>query len=265
MKKILLTGFIISFLFWGCKKEDEIDYASLILGSWVSTDVDNESVLTDASFAIEFRSDKTETYASGFVLDENNKTWIENENYTYTVNGNKIIIDGSDEIGSNFHMEFDILSVDQYTLKYSVSKFLVDDVEYPDTKIYINKKVKEDLTSQFVGTWHGKTTTPGSTDNNYYYWDYFADGHFDFYFQDDEGNWVNKPDNEGKYFLYGDLMATNFTNNLLSGETGKAFECWNISIIGNTMFWSGLRENGLISSFQMEKVDSPPSGSPLLQ
>jgi hypothetical protein len=266
MKKILLTGIIISVLFWGCKKEDEeIDYASLILGAWVNTHIDNESVLTDAAFSFEYRSDNVQSFANGYVLDGSNKTWMESENYTYSVNGNRIIIDGLNVLGSHFHMEFDILFIDQSTFKYSVSKFLIDDVEFPDAKTYTNKKITTDLTSQFVGTWYGRTTTTGSIDDNYYYWDYFADGHFDYYFQDDEGNWVNKPDNEGNYFLYGDFLASNFTNDLLSGETGKAYECWNISIENNTMYWTGLRDNGQITSFQMEKVDSPPSGMPLMK
>ena len=53
-------------------------------------------------------------------------------------------------------------------------------------------------------------------------------------------------------------MASNYTNDLITGGTGKAFECWNISIQGSTMTWNGLRENGLIASFRMEKVAGPP-------
>jgi hypothetical protein len=135
---------------------------------------------------------------------------------------------------------------------------MIDDVEYPDPKIYTNKKVTTDLTSKFVGTWYGKSTTPGNADSSYHYWEYLANGHFNYYYQDDKGNWVNKPDNEGVYFLYGGLLASNYTNDLISGETGKAFECWNFRIEGSTMFWTGLRENGLVSSFRMEKAAGPP-------
>ncbi len=53
-------------------------------------------------------------------------------------------------------------------------------------------------------------------------------------------------------------MATNYSNDLLSGETGKAFECWNITINDNKMFWEGLRENNHIATFEMIRVDSPP-------
>ncbi|MDD4603477.1 MAG: hypothetical protein PHF97_06685 [Bacteroidales bacterium] len=54
MKKILFTGIIMSLLLWSCKKDkdDEINYASLILGTWVNIQVDNNPVLTDASFVM---------------------------------------------------------------------------------------------------------------------------------------------------------------------------------------------------------------------
>jgi len=103
-----------------------------------------------------------------------------------------------------------------------------------------------------------KFITPGTSDVGYHYWEYFTNGHYNYYYQDDLGNWLNKPDNEGIYFLYGDLMASNYTNDLISGEKGKAYECWNFIIEGDTMFWTSLRENGLITSFRMEKVTGPP-------
>ena len=259
MKNFLLAGIIISALLCSCKKDKGIDYASLIPGTWVNTQVDSKTILTDASFVLKFHGGNMETFASGVILDENNKTWMENDSYTYSVDGNRIIIDGNNNLGSNFHLEFIIQSVDQQTLTYSVSKFMVDGVEYPDPKIYTNKKVTVSLSSQFVGTWYGKSTTQGNPDSSYHYWQYFADGHFNYYYQDNSGNWINKPDNNGLYFLYGSLLATNYTNDLITGGTGKAFECWNLSIQGNTMFWMGLRGNELVTSFRMEKVTGPPS------
>jgi hypothetical protein len=259
MKKLLFTGIIISVLLTGCKKEKKTDYASLILGAWLNMQIDNKPVLTDDAYVIEFRSDLVESYAKGFVLDSNNKTWIENAKYTYTVDGDMIIIDGVNDPGNKFHIEFKILYADQQILTYSVSKFMIDSVEYPDQKVYTTKKILTDLTKQFAGTWYGKSTTQGATDTSYHYWDYFANGHFDYYYRDGGGNWINKPDNEGVYFLYGDFLASNYTNDLISGGKGKAFECWNIRITGDTMYWAGLRNNGIFTSFRMEKVAGPPS------
>ena len=258
MKKSMLALLMTLILFWNCQKNDTPDYSSLIHGLWINSLVDDRAVLTDASFVMELRTDKVEFYANGYSLDSINKAWIENDKYHYNVSGNNIIIDGVGALGGNFHMEFKIRAVDELTLSFSVSKFTIDNVEYPDPKIYTLKKGTVNLTSQIVGTWYGKTTTPGSNDNSYHYWEYFADGHFNYYFQDTGGQWINKHDNNGHYFLYSDLLASNFTNNLLTGVSGEAFECWNINIVGNAMFWTGLRENGQIASFRMDKVAGPP-------
>lgn len=259
MKKLLLSGILISLLFLSCKKDKETDYASLVQGTWINTQVDNVNVLTDASFVTELRSDHVQIFSNGYQLDENNRTWMQNNNYTYSVTGNIITIDGTNNLGHVFHMEFAIQSVDETTLIYTVSKFTIDNVSYPDSRTYTNKKVTSNLATQFAHTWYGKTTTPGSSDTTYHYWDYFADGSYDYYYRDQTGKWVNKPDNEGVYFLYGNLLATNFTNDILSGGTGKAYECWNINIKADTMFWTGLRANGLTTSYRMVKVSGPPA------
>ena len=258
MKKYLLIVLLISFLISGCKKSDNPDYSSLIPGTWVNTRVADQEVLTDASFVMELRSDKVEVYSIGYKLDDNNKTWIENDKYSYSVKGNSIIFNGVGAFGGNFHIEFKILSVDELSLTFSVSKFLIDNEEYPDLKIYNCKKVTTDLRNQLVGTWYGKSTTPGNTDNSYHYWEYLADGNFNYYFQDSTGQWIRKPDNEGHYYLYGDLLSSNYSNDLLTGGSGKSFECWNINIIGTAMFWAGLRDNGQVTSFHMDKVAGPP-------
>lgn len=257
MKKLLFTGALFSVMLLGCKKEQKTDYSALILGTWTNTHIDGVPVLTDNSFAFEFRADNTQPYAMGYVLDDNNRTWIQNDPYPYSVNGNRITIDGTNKLGHVFHMEFLIQSVDGSSLVYSVDRFLIDNIEYPDPKIYTNRKETSDLSGRFTGTWYGRSTTAGS-DSSYHYWNYFEDGRFNYYYRDSLGQWVNKPDNEGRYFLYGSLLATNYTNDLLSGGTGKAYECWNISIRGDTMKWSGLRPDGLVTTFRMVRVPGPP-------
>lgn len=257
LKKLLFTGALFSVMLLGCKKEQKTDYSALILGTWTNTHIDGVPVLTDNSFAFEFRADNTQPYAMGYVLDDNNRTWIQNDPYPYSVNGNRITIDGTNKLGHVFHMEFLIQSVDGSSLVYSVDRFLIDNIEYPDPKIYTNRKETSDLSGRFTGTWYGRSTTAGS-DSSYHYWNYFEDGRFNYYYRDSLGQWVNKPDNEGRYFLYGSLLATNYTNDLLSGGTGKAYECWNISIQGDTMKWSGLRPDGLVTTFRMVRVPGPP-------
>ena len=256
MKKPLLTIAVIALFFVGCSDE-EISFDDLIQGVWINTHVNDQPVLTDEAFVSEYRADLTQLYAIGIAIDEDNKSWIENTSYTYMLDGKTIIVEGPDVFDNYFYMEFTILSLDKDTMRYDVKTFSINGEEFPDPDTYTLAKVKTNLEDAFVGTWYGRSTTEGGSES-YHYWDYFADGSFDYYYEDDDGNWVNKPDNEGKYFLYGNLLASNFTNDLLSGETGKAFECWNITINDNNMFWEGLRENNHVTTFEMTKVEGPP-------
>ncbi len=243
-------------LFAGCSDE-EISYDDQILGLWVNTHVNNKPVLTDEAFACDYRADLSQLYAIGLTLYEDNTSWVENTAYTYTINGKTIIVEGPDVFGNYFNMEFAILSLDKDTLRYDVTTFRINGEEFPDPDTYTLARVKTDLTDAFVGTWYGRSTTPGAPET-YHYWDYFADGTFDYYYQDEDGNWINKPDNDGEYFLYGNLLASNYSNDLQTGGTGRAFECWNITIDGNHMAWEGLREEGLVVTFEMNKVEGPP-------
>ena len=257
MKKLIFATLFMALVFSGCKNEIP-DYDALLIGKWINTQVDGAAVLTDKSYVCEYRDDLIEFYAIGIQLDENNKTWTENSNYTYRVEGNLIIIDGTDLSDKDFHMEFEILSISSGSFTHSVNKFTIDNVEYPDDKIYTLQKVTADYKSQFIGVWHGRCTTPGSSDTDYHYWEYFADGSFNYYYQDEQENWIRKTDNEGAYFLYGNLMATNYTNDLILGGVGKAYECWKIRISGNNMIWTGLRENNITVTYEMAKVASAP-------
>lgn len=241
-----------------CKKDETNQTDELLLGMWINTLVNDQPVLTDDTFVLELKPDKTEMYAVGFQLDENNFRWEENSNYTYSLNDDRIIINGTDVLGKAYYMEFKIISLDASTLKYSVPVFTIDGESFPDNKTYTCSKINNDLSSQFTGVWYGKSTTPGTADTAFHYWEYFADGNYNYYYQDESGNWIKKADNEGRYFLYGDFFASNYSNDLISGGTGQAYECWNIATDGNTMSWSGLRANNLVNSYEMEKVAAPP-------
>lgn len=257
MKKLLLAGILISLIFWACNN-DKTDYAGMLIGTWVNTQVDYKPILTDASYICEFRSDMVELYAFGAQLDIFNKSWVENDHYTYSVRGKTITIEGTDVLGKFYHLEIVIITMTQDSFSTSVKKFTVDGVDRPNTKIYTYQRITTDYRNQITGVWYGRCTTPGSPDTKYHYWEYFADGRFNYYYQDGLGDWIRKSDNEGGYFLYGNLLATNYTNDMLSKGLGKAYECWNFKISGDNMIWTGLRDANKTATYQMKKVARAP-------
>jgi hypothetical protein len=259
-KIVHLIAFAVMFsvLATGCKKESDPNYGELLLGTWINTHVNNLPVLTDESFTVSFLADQTEVYSIGVQLDDNNSTWIENDSYTYVVNGDLIIIDGSDSFGSVYHMEFKILALDEEWLNYSIEEFTVDGESFPNTKTYACYKITTDFSSEFTGTWYGECTSADCADTTSHYWEYFADGSYSYYFQDEAGNWIKKLDNEGRYFLYGHLFVSNHASDQVAGGMGKAYECWDFEIVGANMVWTGWRENEEIVTYEMNRVSGPP-------
>ncbi len=254
----LIFGFVLCVaILAGCSKDDGCDYSELLVGTWINTQVDAKPVLTDNVFVMQLREDGVEVYSSGYQIDANNKRWIESDDFTYEVKGKTIIIQGPGAVSGQFYMEFEIVSLDAENLIYRIPVFKIDNVSYPDPKLYSMKRVREDHRAKFIGTWYGRSTSPDNTDG-FHYWTYFPDGAFSYYYKDNLDHWVTKQDNNGKFFLYGDFFASNYSNDLLSGAVGLAYECWNIDLVGTSMFWSGHRANNVTTSFRMDRVSAPP-------
>lgn len=248
----------LSVCSFGCKENDNNEMPSLLIGKWINTQVSGSDILTDNVFFMQLRNDQTQLFAKGFDLDATNRAWMENSKYTFSSDGSTISINGTDVLGKKYKMQFNIMTLDDTQLKYSVKSFTIDGVSFPDTNTYTCRRITSDYSSQFVGVWYGKCVTAGHPDTNYHYWEYFADGTYNYYYKNDADEWIKKSDNEGKYFLYGDVFASNYTNDLISGGTGKAFECWNFSILNDTMTWTALRQGNKTVRYEMKKVSAPP-------
>jgi len=257
MKNIFYSGLVILALLSGCKKDDT-DYSGLIVGKWLLTQIDGQAIKTNQSTCCEYSANGDESYSTGVQVDENNKTWIENGQFTYKTNGSVVSITGTDVNGKQNDIDIDVQSIDEEQTTQKTKKYLIDNVEISDLGTYTYKRITTDFSTQFTGIWYGKCTTPGTTDTGYHYWEYFSDGTYNYYYQDSEGNWIKKTDNEGRYFLYGELFVSNYTNDLVTGGKSKTYECWIFEIDGDTMTWTALRDNNKTESYQMTKVAAAP-------
>ena len=241
-----------------CKKEVQSDYAALLPGTWINSAVDGNTVKTNSAFICDLHTDMSGLYALGVDINDDNNIWIENKDFSYSIEDNEVTIQGTDVLNRSIKIEIEIESMTETEFTGTFNKFKVDGVNYSDSKEYTFKKLTTDYSAQFVGVWYGHCTSAGTTDTKYHYWEYFADGTYNYYYQDDSDNWILKEDNNGAYFLYGNYFASNYTNDLISGSTGLAYECWNVDIDGDEMTWTGLRDNGNVVTYQMEKTDAPP-------
>lgn len=264
MKKYFLLALLAMALFSGCKKDNkepdpEPNFSDLVIGKWINTHVDGTPVLTDESFYLYLRSDYVQIFASMNVIDEQNKIWVEDDNCTYSVSDKVITVNSSESSPYSKHLEILVSDISQTSMTYTVQKFIQNGVETIDNKTYKFQRITTDLKPQLLGVWQGRETTEGAVSAHDCYWEYFADGTYNYYYFDEEANmYVNKEDNNGAYFVYGNLLASNFMNSIIVGEEGQYSECWNFSFEGDNMYWTGLRDGGIVKSFSMKKVDNPP-------
>jgi len=247
------------FILSGCKKNDEPDYSELLKGVWINTHTDETAVQTNDKFVLEFTG-VAEKYSAGVIFDTLNKKWIDSRSFDYSISGDRINISGTDVQNNALELEFGIISISNSQLIYRVNLFKINGVDLPDNKIYKFKKVSKNLNENITGTWYGKATYAGSTDTDYHYWNYLPDGTYEYYYRENPSSqqWIKKTDNEGRYYLYDNLLATNWSNDIFSGNPGLDYECWEIDITGNVMKWNGYRADGLVAIYEMEKVSGPP-------
>lgn len=249
----------VSLLF-ACTKEDDPSTRDLLQGVWVNTTINDSLVPTDEKFVIEFVED-TQYFSAGVIFDTDNKKWFDRMPKEFSLVDDRILISGTNEQGNAIELELEIISIDQEAMVYQVNRFVIDGMEIPDSGIYAFKKASRKFNDAIVGTWFGKSSYAGSSDTDFHYWDYLADGTYVYYYRENPAApWIKKIDNEGRYYVYDDLLATNWSNDLQSGVKGLAYECWEIDISGKTMKWTGHRHNGQITSYEMEKVAGPPPG-----
>ena len=117
-------------------------------------------------------------------------------------------------------------------------------------------KQTADYRADIVGTWQGRCTSEGSVfdDGQEHRWQYNADGTYVYYVKDGD-SWVPYEGNTlNEYFVDGTLLCTRWID---QGQENR--EWWEITIKGDKMNWTALRENAdgttFTATFEMEKVN----------
>lgn len=255
----LILILIVPFLPSCTPKESTIK--ECLTGTWVLEQINNKDVLTDDLIALTFNGQKTETYASGYAPSETNKFWDET-NFNYSVKDNIISINGTDRLNNKIELDLKIKEISSTKMKYVVNKYILDGEAITNKNTYSYYKSKGTYNTSILGLWEGRNVTPGITgaDTLSHRWEFIAGGGYKYYIKTD-GQWVPKEDNFGKFFLYEDLLATNWTNDFVSGKQGTLYECWMVNITSSSdgiiMNWEGRRSTDQANGFAyfwMKKV-----------
>ncbi len=249
---------VLALCLCGCdKKEPKPDYSTEIIGTWIVVSADNRILPSDEMFVNRFESSGSELYAARMESDDGAQ-WVEVPSISYRLDGDILYEEGT-LAGKHYSVKTRILIRDG-AMACRELECKEDGVSLPELKTFAMYKTETDYRGDILGTWKGHETTQGVAPAAYdTYWQYLADGTYNYYYYDESlGGYVRKADNDGRYFLYGELFASNFTNDLLSGGQGPASECWRIFISGDEMSWVGLREGEKTTTFLLSRVAGPP-------
>lgn len=252
MRKAILILSLISLFLSSCDKKETGE--PIIIGMWVCTHIDDKELPTDECFIMDFHENGTEDYAIGYETGEDSKKWVVNKDYKYSYVDNTLIVEGKDSFGVSTYLEAKVKTLSDNTLNYDLVKLTMDEELIPDTRNYSFKKIYYYLMPQLLGTWEGRNVTPGTDQTELHRWEYKTDGTFNYYYQNEKKEWVLKEDNNSKFFIYGDLMVSMWTNDYNTGSKGTFFECWWIKISGNQMNWETYKKDGSQVQFEMKKI-----------
>ena len=236
---------------------NQTDIEEKIIGKWIIADLNGRPALTNDKSVFTFPS-TTKAYMSASFSShpEQGIDWIDLLEADVVIEGNKITV--TRQAGGNKTM-VDELTVSSITAEETIGNLIVKSVENGTETILSEGpvriiKVKDDLKEDIIGMWEGRSTSEGSPfdDGQIHRWEFSDDGEFT-YFTKDGDNWMPDNDDLSEYIVDGNLFCSRW------GSEGKENrEWWEISIDGDTMKWTALREDGgttFTATFEMKRVN----------
>ena len=264
MKKWVLAAILICGLnvFTSCSNDDNPvkptnNLAERILGKWMPVYLDGNPVVTDLKSVYTFVS-ATKAYMSVSINAQQGEeiVWNNQKELDLSINGNKMTLTNHSDEHTTMVEEFNITAIDgsAFTANHKITVTVDGSVMLHNEGTIRFVKVA-DYTTAVIGLWEGHCTSEGSEfdDGQEHRWQYNADGTYVYYVKDGD-NWVPSENTLNEYFVDGTLLCTRWVDNEQENR-----EWWEISIDGDKMNWTALRqkEDGstFTATFEMKKVE----------
>ena len=265
MKKtlsVLLSCVICStLLFTACnaapeKTSDTVakaPFEEMLVGRWMTSEVDGKPATANENIVFNMVS-PSEVYSSVSRVDGNRSPWHSPSLTDCTINGNVITFTDGPLEGMSTIREFVItdFSENEFTANFTVTQIRGGEKTVETERVLTFVRIDEDFSSDIIGTWEGSCTSEGSVfdDGQPHRWEYHDDGTFVYYEQSGD-EWVVH--NDGDYFVDGILLCTRWSDGDVENR-----EWWDITIDGDNMSWTALRDNGdgttFTAEFEMKRV-----------
>jgi hypothetical protein len=236
---------------------DAADLTEMILGTWMSAEKDGQPVLTNEKGVFAFVSD-TKAYSSisKYGQSARRALWKDLAEMDVVIDGSKVTL--TDRSGEDHATVFEFVITAISDAEFTANRKLIrlEDgvVTRTSEAFYRYVKVSADYSAAILGTWEGRCTSVGSVfdDGQVHRWEYRADGSFVYYVKDGDA-WVPSTNTLNEYFVAGNLLCTRWVDNGVENR-----EWWEITIDGDAMTWTALRQNDdgttFTATFEMTKV-----------
>ena len=266
MKKLIMvlaaTLICGACLFTSCKKDKnntDLNLEEKIIGKWEVADKNGQPAPTDIKSVYTFVSTTRAYISQSFnAHPEAGTPWHYQVEAEVVISGNKVTVTNHSDEHTTAVEEFTITSIDdkEITANRKITVTVDGNVTRSSEDSFRLTKTTADYRTTILGTWEGHCTSEGSVfdDGQEHRWEYKADGTYTYYVMDGD-NWVPYEGNTlNEYFVDGKLLCTRWVDNGVENR-----EWWEISINGNRMNWTALRQNDdgttFTATFEMEKVN----------
>ena len=262
--QLMLVALVVctAMVFTSCSSDDKdnnIDNLSeKIIGKWITADMNGETAPTNDKMVFTFVS-TTKAYVSASLNThpEVSELWATQTENDVAINGNKMTLTSHPNQHETVVDELTVTAINNSELiaNRKLTVTVNGKVVISEDQLVRYEKVTADYGNAIVGTWQGHCTSAGSVfdDGQEHRWEYKADGTYVFYVKDGN-NWVPSANTLNEYFVDGTLLCSRWID---QGQENR--EWWEITINGNKMNWTALRENPdgttFTATFEMTKVE----------
>ena len=247
------------FLAFYDKKTPVIDnLAEKLIGKWIIADVNGKDTPTNEKSVLSFLS-ATKATVSESKADYAGQAakWSPAREYEVQIDGDKVTLTGHPTEINTIINEYTIISINDNEMFCALKHTVIRNdkiIKVTEMQLRFTKLITE-YRDAIVGTWQGHCTSEGSVfdDGQEHRWQYKADGTYVYYVKDGD-NWVPSENTLNEYFVDGTLLCSRWID---QGQENR--EWWEITINGNKMNWTALRqkEDGttFTATFEMKKVE----------
>ena len=262
--QLMLAALVVctAMVFNSCSSDDNdnnIDNLSeKIIGKWITADMNGETAPTNDKMVFTFVS-TTKAYVSASLNThpEVSELWATQTENDVAINGNKMTLTSHPNQHETVVDELTVTAINNSELiaNRKLTVTVNGKVVISEDQLVRYEKVTADYRDAIVGTWQGHCTSAGSVfdDGQEHRWEYKADGTYVFYVKDGN-NCVLSAITLNEYFVDGTLLCSRWID---LGQENR--EWWEITINGNKMNWTALRENPdgttFTATFEMTKVE----------